>query len=55
MLLHVLIFQSNDDSVINLGRITYIQALYTHVHVLIRRITMSMSSACLFFYDQKRN
>ena len=30
MLLHVLIFQSNDDSVINQGRITYIQALYVY-------------------------
>ena len=46
MLFHVLIFQSNDDSVINQGRIIHTG---THVHVLIRQITMNMSSVCLFF------
>ena len=53
MLLHVLIFQSNDDSVINQGLIIHTGTVL-YMHVLIRQITMNMSSVCLFFYDQKR-
>ena len=55
MLLHVLIFQSNDDSVINQGRIIHMLALC--MHVLIRRITMYLSSVYmyLFFMVKREN
>ena len=52
MLLHVLIFQSNDDSVINQGRIVHTGT--TYMHVLFRRFTMNLSSVYLFFYGKKR-
>ena len=51
MLLHVLIFQSNDDSVINQGRIIHTGT----VHACTYSADYNESVLCLFvFYDKKR-
>ena len=51
MLLHVLIFQSNDDSVINQGRIIHTGT----VHACTYSADYNESVLCLFvFYGKKR-
>lgn len=50
MLLHVLIFQSNDDSVINQGRIIHTGT----VHACTYSADYNESVLCLFFFMVKR-
>ena len=55
MLLHVLIFQSNDDSVINQGRITYMQALYTHACTYAADYNEYVLCLFIFFMIKREN